>query len=105
MNVASSDLGSKVIYCSDEFFAESCRMLQSNEAEFIEDKYDDNGKWMDGWESRRRRDGKNDFCYIRLGSKSVINGFNIDTSNFTGNYAPAISILGCCAPSGITDDR
>ncbi len=105
LNVASSDLGSKVIYCSDEFFAESCRMLQSNEAEFIEDKYDENGKWMDGWESRRRRDGKNDFCYIRLGSKSVIDDFNIDTSHFTGNYAPAISILGCCAPSGITDDR
>ncbi len=105
LNVASSELGSKVIYCSDEFFAESSRMLQSSEAVFIEDKYDENGKWMDGWESRRRRDGKNDFCFIRLGAKSVINDFNIDTSHFTGNYAPAISILGCCAPSGTTDDR
>ena len=105
INVTSSDFGSKVIYCSDEFFADSCRMLQNNEAVFIEDKYDEHGKWMDGWETRRRRDGKNDFCYIRLGSKSVINEFNIDTSYFTGNFAPAISILGCCVAGGITDDR
>jgi len=105
INVTSSDFGSKVIYCSDEFFADSCRMLQNNEAVFVEDKYDEHGKWMDGWETRRRRDGKNDFCYIRLGSKSVINDFNIDTSYFTGNFAPAISILGCCVAGGITDDR
>ncbi len=105
INVTSSDFGSKVIYCSDEFFADSCRMLQSNEAVFIEDKYDEHGKWMDGWETRRRRDGRNDFCYIRLGSKSVINEFNIDTSYFTGNFAPAVSILGCCVAGGITDDR
>ena len=105
INVTSSDFGSKVIYCSDEFFADSSRMLQNNEAVFIEDKYDEHGKWMDGWESRRRRDGKNDFCYIRLGLKSVINDFNIDTSYFIGNFAPAISILGCCVSGGVTDDR
>ncbi len=104
INVTSSDFGSKVIYCSDEFFADSCRMLQNNEAVFVEDKYDEHGKWMDGWETRRRRDGKNDFCYIRLGSKSVINEFNIDTSYFTGNFAPAVSILGCCVAGGITND-
>jgi len=105
IDVASSDHGSKVIYCSDEFFADSGRMLQSTDPVWIEDKYDENGKWMDGWESRRRRDGRNDFCFIRLGSTSIINNFNIDTSNFTGNFAPAISILGCCVPGGTTDDR
>ena len=105
IDVACSNLGSKVIYCSDEFFADSGRMLQASEPKWIEGKYDDNGKWMDGWESRRRRDGKNDFCFIRLGSTSIINNFNIDTSHFTGNFAPAISILGCYVPGGTTDDR
>ncbi|MCS5589832.1 MAG: allantoicase [Candidatus Thioglobus sp.] len=105
IDIASSDQGSKVIYCSDEFFADSSRMLQANDPVWIEGKYDENGKWMDGWESRRRRDGKNDFCFIRLGSTSIINNFNIDTSHFTGNFAPAISILGCCVPGGTTDDR
>jgi len=43
INVTSSDFGSKVIYCSDDFFADSSRMLQNNEAVFIEDKYDEHG--------------------------------------------------------------
>jgi len=30
IDVACSDLGSKVIYCSDEFFADSGRMLQAS---------------------------------------------------------------------------
>ncbi len=105
IDIASSDQGSKVIYCSDEFFADSSRMLQANDPVWIEGKYDENGKWMDGWESRRRRDGKNDFCFIRLGSTSIINNFNIDTTHFTGNFAPGISILGCYVPGGTTDDR
>ena len=57
IDVACSDTGTKVIYCSDEFFADSSRMLRPNEPDWIDGKYDDNGKWMDGWESRRRRDG------------------------------------------------
>ena len=48
IDVACSDLGSKVIYCSDEFFADSGRMLQASEPLWIEGKYDENGKWMDG---------------------------------------------------------
>ena len=105
IDIASSEHGSKVIYCSDEFFADSGRMLQTSDPQWIEGKYDENGKWMDGWESRRRRDGKNDFCFIRLGSPSIINNFNIDTTHFTGNFAPGISILGCYVPGGTTDDR
>ena len=105
IDVANSELGTKVVYCSDEFFADSGRMLQPTEPVYIEDKYDANGKWMDGWESRRRRDGKNDFCFIRLGSPSIIENFNIDTTHFTGNFAPGISILGCYVPGGTTDDR
>ena len=104
IDVACSDNGTKVIYCSDEFFADSSRMLQSSNPVWVEGKYDDNGKWMDGWESRRRRDGKNDFCFIRLGKKASINSFNIDTTHFTGNFAPGISIQGCSVPGGTTDD-
>ena len=98
IDVACSDTGTKVVYCSDEFFADSSRMLQSNEPVWIDGKYDDNGKWMDGWESRRRRDGKDDFCFIRLGKKASIQCFDIDTTHFTGNFAPGISIQGCSVP-------
>ena len=33
-----------------------------------------------------------DWCVVRLGVAGVVAGFEIDTSHFTGNYAPAVSI-------------
>jgi allantoicase len=105
INVACADLGSQVIHCSDEFFAASNRMLQSGDPVWIEDKFDDHGKWMDGWETRRRRDGKNDYCFIKLGQKSTINDFDVDTSNFTGNYTPGVSILGGCFANDLSDEE
>lgn len=95
VNLASPRLGSEVIFASDEFFAPKERMLQDTPAVFIADRYDDHGKWMDGWESRRRRDGGHDHCIVRLGVKGTIDGVDIDTSHFTGNYPPAASIEAC----------
>ena len=56
VNLASPKMGSKVISVSDDFFGKASRMLDDKDPVFIEDKYDDHGKWMDGWESRRRRE-------------------------------------------------
>jgi allantoicase len=67
-------------------------MLQDAPAVFIPDKYDDHGKWMDGWETRRRRNGGFDHAVIRLGAAGIIRGVDIDTSHFTGNFPPAASI-------------
>ncbi len=95
VNLASPRLGSEVIQVTDEFFAPGHRMLDDRPAVFIPDKYDDNGKWMDGWESRRRRDSGHDHCVVRLGVAGRISGVDIDTSHFTGNYPPAAAIEGC----------
>lgn len=91
-NLASPAMGARAVRCSDEFFAAKERILQDAPAVFIAGKFDDNGKWMDGWETRRRRGGGNDWLLIRLGSKGVIKGVDIDTSHFTGNFPPAASI-------------
>jgi allantoicase len=104
LNLASPRLGSEAIHASDDFFADKARMLQDAPAVFIPDKYDDNGKWMDGWESRRRRGGGHDFCIVKLGCKGIIRGFDIDTSHFTGNYPPAASV-DACASAGPPDER
>ena len=66
INLASAGLGAEPIFATDQFFAPLERMLKDEPAIFIPDKYDDNGKWMDGWESRRRRDGGHDFAIVRL---------------------------------------
>lgn len=92
VNLASPRLGARVAAVSDEFFGPAERMLADAPAVFVPDRYDDHGKWMDGWESRRRRRGGFDHAVIRLGVAGVIRGVDIDTSHFTGNYPPAASL-------------
>jgi allantoicase len=92
-------LGSRVVFATDDFFAPKERLIDAAEPVFIPDKYDDHGKWMDGWESRRRRDGGFDYCIIRLGTPGIVHGVEIDTRYFTGNFPPAASI-----DAGIADD-
>ena len=97
-------LGTQVTYATDDFFAAKERLIQPQEPVFIDDKYDDHGKWMDGWESRRKRVPGHDYCVIRLGVPGVMHGVNIDTSYFTGNFPPQASIEACVSdedvPSG-----
>ena len=92
INLASPRLGSAAIYATDDFFADKLRLLEDKPAVFIADKYDANGKWMDGWEFRRRRGGGHDHCVIKLGVKGRVYGVDIDTSHFTGKRPPAASI-------------
>ena len=94
INLASPRLGAKGIMSTDEFFAPLERMLNPEPAVFYPGRYDDNGKWMDGWETRRKRTTGHDHCIIKLGRPGKVYGFDADTSHFTGNYAPAIRIEG-----------
>jgi allantoicase len=84
-----------VISVSDDFFAAAKRMLEPAEPGFDPQKYDENGKWMDGWESRRKRRPGHDSCVIRI-CPGIIYGLDIDTSYFTGNFAPLASLEACC---------
>ena len=94
VNLASPKMGTKILAFSDDFFGDVTRMLSDKDPVFIEDKYDDHGKWMDGWESKRRRDGGNDWAIIKLGSAGIISKVEIDTSFFTGNFPPFFSLEG-----------
>ena len=105
INLAEKRLGAEAIYATDDFFADKSRMLDSQDAVFIADKYDENGKWMDGWESRRKREEGYDYCIVKLGMQGIIKGFDIDTSNFTGNFAPAASIDACISQDGDSTDN
>ena len=95
INLASPRLGTEVISATDDFFADKSRLINPAPPVFIADKYDENGKWMDGWESRRKRGEGHDHCIIRLGLLGIIHGVNIDTSHFTGNFPPSASIDAC----------
>ena len=97
INLADPRLGAAALACSDDFFAPMARMLNPAPASFVPGLYDDNGKWMDGWESRRKRVAGHDWCIVRLGCPGRIAGFDLDTSFFTGNYPPAAAVEGCLA--------
>src|SRR3989344_7634735 len=94
VNLADERLGTKVLWANDEFFAEKENLIKPGRGVFIADKYTDRGKWMDGWESRRRRVPGHDWCIIKLGASGVIRGVDIDTNFFLGNHPPHASKIG-----------
>ncbi len=105
VNLASSRLGAVAVDCSDDFFAPMRRMLQDKPPVWKEGKYDQHGKWMDGWESRRKRGPGNDWCIVRLARPGIIHGIVLETTYFTGNYAPAASLEACFLESGEPDNN
>jgi allantoicase len=91
-DLAAERLGGKVLYATDDFFAEKENLILPTRGVFITDKYTDRGKWMDGWESRRKRTPGHDWAIIQLGVSGKIKGFDIDTNFFLGNHPPHASI-------------
>ena len=102
VDLAAARLGGGVIYTNDEFFAPKESLLLESAPVFIEGKYTERGKWMDGWETRRRRSPGYDWCIVRLGVAGIVRGFVVDTAFFRGNYPESCSIEGCKLP-GVPD--
>jgi allantoicase len=104
VNVADERLGAAVLFATDEFFGAKERMLSPGEPQWRAGVYDANGKWMDGWETRRRRNQGHDHCVLRLAAPSVLALLDIDTRHFTGNYPPNASVQ-ACRSAGAPDDE
>ncbi len=94
-DLALDEVGGAALSCNDEFFAEKENLLKPHAAEWKDHVYTDRGKWMDGWETRRRREPGYDWCVVRLGMPGVIHGVVIDTAWFRGNYPAEASLEGC----------
>ena len=94
IDLAQPRLGTKVIYKTDDFFASANRILNPTEPVFKTGVFDKHGKWMDGWESRRKRTEGHDFIIIKLGKPGTIKKIDVDTSHFNGNQPSMVSIEG-----------
>ena len=99
IDFAQPRLGSKVIFKTDDFFASAKRIISPFPPVFKEGLFDKNGKWMDGWESRRKRTSGHDYLIIKLGKAGSIKKVNIDTSYFNGNQPSMVSLEGCYSKS------
>ncbi len=92
IDLASERLGGKVLYANDDFFAEKENLIKAGRGVFIADKFTERGKWMDGWETRRKRVPGHDFCILKLGVAGQVFGVDIDTNHFLGNNPAYASV-------------
>lgn len=100
VDLAAASFGGRAIGTNDDFFAGIDNLLQPGRGVFIADKFTERGKWMDGWESRRKRGPGYDWCIVELGATGTPLAFDIDTNHFLGNHAPIASVEGAVAPRG-----
>ena len=105
VDLAGERLGASVLYANDDFFAPKENLIKPSRPVWKEDEYTDRGKWMDGWESRRRRTSGHDFAIIRLGARGVIHGAIVDTAFFRGNYPESCSLEGTSMASDASIDE
>ena len=95
VDLACERLGGCVVAANDEFFAAKENLIKRGAPVWVGDRYTERGKWMDGWETRRRRDvtdDTHDWCIIRLGAPGSLAGVNVDTTHFKGNFPAACAI-------------
>jgi allantoicase len=104
VDLAAERVGGKALVANDEFFAEKENLLKPGRGIFIADKYTDRGKWMDGWETRRRRTPGHDWCIVQLGLRGVVRQVDIDTNHFLGNHPPFASLDATCLTNGFPKD-
>ena len=95
-NLASAGLGARAIWASNQFFAPLDRMLQDHDPRLHRGA--SSTTMASGWMAGRRSAAATVAMTARSSSspgRGRIIGFDIDTTHFTGNYAPAVRIEAC----------
>jgi allantoicase len=95
IDLAGERFGGVVVAANDDFFAPKENLIKRGAPVWIEGKYTDRGKWMDGWETRRLREPRAepyDWCVIRLGAAGIVRGVDVETTHFKGNYPESCAV-------------
>ena len=100
VDLAAAAIGGKALATNDDFFAGMENLILPGRAVFIPGKFTERGKWMDGWESRRKRGPGHDWCLLELGVPGQVLAFDIDTQHFVGNHPAFASVEGLFAAPG-----
>ncbi|HET7250380.1 MAG TPA: hypothetical protein VFI79_11075, partial [Gemmatimonadales bacterium] len=104
IDLASARVGGRALLASDEFFAPKANLLKPGRGVFLEGKYTSHGKWMDGWETRRRRTPGFDWCIVQLGVPGTIRAVTVDTHHFKGNHPEAASLTAATLGRALKSD-
>ena len=105
IDLAQPRLGTKVVYKTDDFFASANRIISPTIPVFKEGVFDKHGKWMDGWETRRKRDPGHDFLILKFGKPGRIKKVDIDTSFFNGNQPSKVSLQACISKKNLPNKK
>ncbi len=105
IDLAQSRLGTKIVFKTDEFFAPAKRIINPWPPVFKEGVFDKHGKWMDGWETRRKRGKGHDYLILKLGKPGRIYKVDIDTSYFSGNQPNKVSLDACFSKKNIPNNN
>ncbi|KAK3116195.1 Allantoicase [Teratosphaeriaceae sp. CCFEE 6253] len=101
-DLVNSALGSRILACSDEWFAAASNLTTPTPPIRKPGVFTFAGAWYDGWETRRHNPEPFDWVIIRLGAASgKVRGVEVDTAFFNGNEAPEVGVQGCF----VSDDR
>ena len=103
IDLAAEKVGGKALIANDEFFAPKENMLKPGRGVFIPDKYTEFGKWMDGWETRRKRVPGYDWIVVKLAVPGTVHKVEVDTNHFKGNFPDMASLEGCFLKEDILD--
>lgn len=82
VDLAALEHGGQVVSCSDMFYGSPQQLIAPGLARVM----------GEGWETRRRRDGGNDWVVVRLAAPGRISLVELDTSHFKGNAPGAASL-------------
>lgn len=105
LDLVNEKVGGKVLFSTDDFFAEKENLIKDAKPIFIHDKYTEFGKWMDGWESRRKRVEGHDYAIVEMGIPGMIEGLNINTAFFTGNHPEYAQVEALEASKGTSTSK
>lgn len=95
VDLAARLLGGTVVAASDEAFGEKENLLNPWSVSLEPGHYGPRGEIVDGWETRRRREPGHDWVIVRLGAPGRISSVVVDTTSFTGNFAPECTVEAC----------
>jgi allantoicase len=94
VNLADERLGAEMVEVSDQWYAPAQRMLNHRPAIYY--YHDEEGtRYVDGWETARRRREGHEYCVIRLGRSGRIRCIVFDTSFYTGNFPVGAAVEAC----------
>jgi allantoicase len=93
-DLAAMEHGATVLDCSNRFYSAPENVLVPGPARVM----------GEGWETRRRRDGGNDWMLVRLAAAGVVGQLEVDTTCFVGNAPGEVSVVGFAPGAGSEAD-